>query len=378
MPKVMYVGHYSFDIDSAAVHRVKVNTTILQKAGFQVVHVSGGSNSILDGVLEGDGCIHYYIKRPDTFASYYSTAVSGKDVIDLIDQEKPNIVVLYNYHMLSMINILRHCRRRDIKVLADVTEWYRYSNILLAISKGLESELKMRFVHKRLDGLFVVSRYLEEYYKSSVPLIIYLPPLIDYSDIKWRFNSNSSEIPEFITIAPNLKHKEDLSRLLEMFRIVNSSDSNFLLHIFGINEVQYCKIYNSIGVDKELRGKVIFHGRVDHEKVLEKEKNSWFLIFYREINLSNLAGFPSKIPESLACGTPVITNSTSNICEYIEDGVNGFILSGDVLQDANRIVKILRLHLDQINEMHKNTYLRKQFDQLDYISEVKKVHRLLY
>ena len=39
------------------------------------------------------------------------------------------------------------------------------------------------------------------------------------------------------------------------------------------------------------------------------------------------AGFPTKIAESLALGTPVIINITSNLGDYIHDGVEGLICS---------------------------------------------------
>jgi glycosyltransferase involved in cell wall biosynthesis len=37
------------------------------------------------------------------------------------------------------------------------------------------------------------------------------------------------------------------------------------------------------------------------------------------------AGFPTKVPESLAAGVPVICNTTSDIGMYVRDGVEGFL-----------------------------------------------------
>lgn len=44
------------------------------------------------------------------------------------------------------------------------------------------------------------------------------------------------------------------------------------------------------------------------------------------MNLVTKAGFPTKFVESLSCGIPVIATPSSNICDYLINEVNGFVI----------------------------------------------------
>ena len=46
------------------------------------------------------------------------------------------------------------------------------------------------------------------------------------------------------------------------------------------------------------------------------------------------AGFPTKIVESITCGTPVIANKFSNIAEYLNENNSILIDSFDEFQEA--------------------------------------------
>jgi len=45
------------------------------------------------------------------------------------------------------------------------------------------------------------------------------------------------------------------------------------------------------------------------------------------------AGFPTKFVESLAVGTPVIANLTSDLHRYLKEGDTGFICTGPAPED---------------------------------------------
>ncbi len=51
-----------------------------------------------------------------------------------------------------------------------------------------------------------------------------------------------------------------------------------------------------------------------------------FLILLRPDSRYSRAGFPSKVPEALAAGVPVLTNLTSDLRLYIKDMINGIVV----------------------------------------------------
>ena len=66
-------------------------------------------------------------------------------------------------------------------------------------------------------------------------------------------------------------------------------------------------------------------GRVPQDKVAEYVAMADFSVLLREPAHFANAGFPTKFVESMANGTPVIANLTSDLGLYLQDGVNGLV-----------------------------------------------------
>ena len=54
-----------------------------------------------------------------------------------------------------------------------------------------------------------------------------------------------------------------------------------------------------------------------------------FTILLRPVSRFSLAGFPTKLAESMACGVPIIGNLTSNIGDYVHKGVEGVLVANE-------------------------------------------------
>ena len=125
-------------------------------------------------------------------------------------------------------------------------------------------------------------------------------------------------------------------------------------------------------VPKNIKDNIQFKGRLTHIDTLNEIKKADFSFFIRNNNLVNKAGFPTKFVESLSCGTPVLTNSTSNIEEYISVGVNGFLLDiSDYNSLKNSLKNVLNIPIEQINKMKENCYKSQLFDFRKFISQFK-------
>ena len=83
-----------------------------------------------------------------------------------------------------------------------------------------------------------------------------------------------------------------------------------------------------------------------------------------------MAGFPTKFSESISCGVPVITTKTSDLCNYLQEGINGFWLEEDIEESISKIFKTK--NIQELKEMKKNVDT-KIFDFKNYIKEFKKI-----
>jgi glycosyltransferase involved in cell wall biosynthesis len=93
-------------------------------------------------------------------------------------------------------------------------------------------------------------------------------------------------------------------------------------------------------------------GPLPQQHVSALIREATFSVLLREPRVFAQAGFPTKVPESLAVGTPVICNITSDLHEYVRDGIEG-ILCRDQTADAfaAAVERVLLLRTDQLRAM---------------------------
>ena len=75
-----------------------------------------------------------------------------------------------------------------------------------------------------------------------------------------------------------------------------------------------------------------------------------------------MAGFPTKVVESMSLGVPVITTNTSDLAKYVIDGVNGYIVDiGGSQSVESRFTEIADSYKDNADEMKRNLLYHKSF-----------------
>ena len=136
---------------------------------------------------------------------------------------------------------------------------------------------------------------------------------------------------------------------------MNKDTIKIVLDIYGANENQVLEnIKNDFKLLSEIKEFVYIHGRIPQFEIPNKVKEADFTIFIRPNRKSSNAGFPTKFAESLAVGTPVITNLTGDIGLYLRDGENGLVVSDDSEdQLKNTFNKIIEMKAGDLSKMRK-------------------------
>ncbi|HQM85931.1 MAG TPA: glycosyltransferase, partial [bacterium] len=77
-----------------------------------------------------------------------------------------------------------------------------------------------------------------------------------------------------------------------------------------------------------------------------------FTILIRDDKRETRAGFPTKVSESISCGTPVITTKTSDLEDYIIEGKNGFFINIEPFEySKDEFLEIMKMDKKRIFEM---------------------------
>ena len=372
---ILYVGGFELPDKNAAAHRVLNNGKIFRELGYRVVFlgISHDTNRLLKQQVQGfEAWSMPYPASKKEWVDYLTSIKTLKQIAkSLINLQA---IIFYNYQSVCLQKALRYCKRNKIYSIVDITEWYLASkkNAVFFAIKQLDTAYRMCNLNKRADGIISISTYLTNYYrKCGYSSLIQIPPLIDTTEEKWK----KSEEPQNKTKI-QLVYAGSPGDIKDNFGIVLKNVRKFSekieLHILGVDK---SKLIETLG--KELSKKyfgenVIIHGRVSHTECLEHIKKSDFQMFLRPENLVTRAGFPTKLGESFACGTPVITNLSSNIGDFLVDGKNGFVITE--LSDESvceTLKKTSELSREEIIGMKQYCSNIKCFDYRNYVNDVK-------
>ena len=337
---ILYVGGFVLPDGNAAAQRVMANAKLLQQIGYEVILIGVDKEvdsdvSVVSTKETIQGFTTYKAAYPNSmiaWAKQLTSVVDIRAIMTHIGREKIKAVIAYNYPAIALERLLGFCTPQKIKIISDCTEWAYLENSkrLRSLLKNWDTQRRMKKVHPKLDGIIAISDYLFNYYKGSPTAILKLPPLVDKRDSKWKElqgRALQDKVQMIYAGSPGNGGKDRIDKIIEaLAKIKDGIEKSFKLIVIGITKQQYLEDFSKGNIPRNMEEKVEFRGRLPHNETIKAIKQAHYTIFIRDKNLVTKAGFPTKFVESISCGTPVLTNRSSNISEYLKEGELGFFL----------------------------------------------------
>lgn len=373
---ILYVGNFSFPAGNAAGKRVYANGKMLRKLGYDVIFVGMDKRIREPGLLkntrnEYDGFIYYNFQYPrikfdwlkyDNILKQLTDLLIDEDILDSLQ-----LVICYGSPRISLFNLklLNYCKTRNVKIATDCVDWLtvRTNNLLFDFVKFFDNYYQKAYFNKRVDGVIAISNYLSKYYKKQGCLTIVVPPLSTTESMATnRINiQNNKKVITYAGIPFRMGQrvkdcsilKDRIDKTIILLQQAKERGSQFIFNIYGFTKDAYLKSIPEQKYYVDMLGDaIVFHGFRPNEEIIDKIAHSDFTILIRDINRDTTAGFPTKVSESISCGTPVITTTTSDLQNYILEEKNGFFLEMDDDKKAlSKLIKILQSDDITIKEM---------------------------
>lgn len=364
---VIYIGCFRLPNHDAAAPRVLNIARIMKMCGHQVSFISWGGKYNVDHLCEDgkyriDGMEYIITDELDPQGTMVNKMMQlfhrGDKSIAILKamDTKPDLIVLYNAGYGWTSRMLKFCKKYNIKLANDITEWYDDNE--LHFWDRYFYHVNMTKLQRKVNNKFCISSYLNDYYSGSNNLL--LPPLCDHSEAKWSATIDDDCIKplEGLTLiyAGNPAKKDCVHTVINVVNklVRNGKDIRFL--ILGTTRESFLERYSYMLESKDLHENILFLGRVSQDLIPAYYKKADFMVLLRESTRKNMAGFPTKFAESMSAGIPVIANATSDLGKYIVNGKTGFIVDDEKAESLEKtLYTVLNLSRDAIEQMKLTT-----------------------
>ncbi|WP_255428291.1 glycosyltransferase family 4 protein [Ramlibacter cellulosilyticus] len=361
---VLYVGGFILPDGTASAQRCLGVATLMRSLGFEVVMLGKLSpqppskGGTCQTVIQAFQC--YDIRQPfwgKSYGSYVHSSHSLEDVLEHIGAHRVHSIIAYNYPARALAKLLRICRRHDIAPVAECTEWYGWEglNPIRNLQRMTAAYWRAMVLAPKAGNIILTSRYLVKAYPAANVLV--LPFVVNGSDPKWLTPARAlgrTRVRFVYAGSPGAGlSKDKINYAVQAFACHKREGYDFALEIVGITEQQYLSARpQDRSLLRELASVITFHGRVSHTDALALLRSADFSVFFRDPNRVASVGFPTKYAEAVSCGVPTITNPTSDLPIFIQDGRNGLLARGHDEADIIHVLeRALRMSPQDLQNM---------------------------
>jgi glycosyltransferase involved in cell wall biosynthesis len=346
---ILYIGNFGMPNSNAAGKRVYGNARLLDSLGYKVLLVGKDKQAEVGREYQFDSISFFSfpnlgMRKTTAYIEWTEKLLSGQGIV-------PILVIRYGSPSLALFEyeLYRWTQKRGIPLVVDVVDWLSADggSIIFNVVKTIDTTLAKACFNKKGNGLIAISTYLANYYSCYGENRIILPPLVEryhrpmpcgsdvhigYAGSPFRKNTRVKDVN---------KIKDRLDLAVKGLSIVTRKYSNVFFHIYGLTSNEYlCAFPEHKELVENSKNNILFHGMVPMDEVQNSISKMDFTILLRDRNRATMAGFPTKVVESLACCTPVITTDTSDLTKFIKTGENGFIVD---ISSVERLVDDLEL-----------------------------------
>lgn len=379
--KVLFISASKYPSNSAEASRLHYlaqlfaednNVTILSrgnalsKSGKDIEHISVSNKRLINGNI---------VMRALDYALFLKKVKSY-----LLQSESVEAIVICAMPTRVLKYLLTYTKKNNIILVHDAVEWYSPEEFKFGKLDKLyrKKELWMR---KLLPGncrIISISRYLQDYFISQGNKTVYIPSMIDTTLYDVSPKSFDDKIK--LVYAGTPMKKDYLSTALEGISLLAKEDIEKIeIRIIGVSREQAKRNGINVNVINKLGKSLIFMGRIPREQVFIYLKKAHFSVLLRPVKQRYAkAGFPTKIPESLSVGTPVICNFSSDLGDFLQDGINCIEVkdcSADAMREAcERILRLNELELEKLSTNARRLAVEK-FDYRMFVPEIRSILR---
>lgn len=367
--RVVFVSLNNGNKNSATTLRDIQLGSVFKKMNYQVIYVNFGDTPFKQFVKTDYGTVVSLKKypRPNIIGKVLNHIDLSNTVSEFVCYQikTADVVIVSPCISEKGINhIYKTLSKHNSKFILAVTERYSIEEFGKAT---LMTKENIKFNNYCVDefnnkefSVICISKFLQNIYEERGFKTIRIPFIFEKSFYPLQ-EENEHFTTNFMYSGIPFK-KDSLALSLEGFALLPEERlPEIRIHLVGVTE-EWVKANIKPESFAKIENSLICYGVQSHEFVVEKFKEIDFTFLMRDPALDfTKAGFPTKVSESLHNATPVISNITSDLGDYLENGVNSFVVddySPEAFEKA--IENAIKLNKKKLQTMKERAYKTAQ------------------
>jgi len=282
------------------------------------------------------------------------------------------LVFFYKTYIRSWFLLRQLKKTKGLRSIIEVSETNSFCINLMAACRALGIEYYRNYVENPKRAKMSLSNqiafFLTPYFSKGIICISYnlkqifpgrnvlvMPPTVEE---KWL-----SHIPEYIPDSLQFSigycgtitmGKDGFDILIESLKLIDVKLKP-RIRVVAIGDSgpfgQPLEYWKKWVKDLDLGVEVTFTGRLDNYEVMHYLSECSLLALTRPDNFQNRYGFPSKLPEYLSTGRPVLVSRVSDIPSYLQDGFSAYLLDKITPQEIAQKIEYIINHPVEMEEV---------------------------
>lgn len=338
---VVYIGGFGLPNRTASALRALGNAKVLREAGYRVLIAGKFARIPAPGeqpvLLGGFRCHDIRQPLPGLPVVDYTFRMDNiAALLRHVGEDRVAAVMAYNYPMPGLERLITLCKARGIVCINESTEWYGWEGFrpISNLRRMLGSRARNNSLVRRAGNFVCTTHWSGARHPEANVLV--LPFALDPAWEVWQVPADASWCKDagptrlvYSGSAGMGMHKDRLPWIVEALDALATEGHDFRFAIAGMTSQEYLKCKpRHARLLARLGESVVFLGKLSHPQAVAVLKSADFSVFVRTRNRVSEVGFPTKFAEAVTCGVPVLTNDTSDIALYLDDGVNGILIPG--------------------------------------------------
>ena len=247
----------------------------------------------------------------------------GDRAAKAVQQRGFDRVLLYGGTWSILRDAIDRMRRAAVPMVADLNEWNLWD--LTLSSAVLDQKLFRRFCVPKLSGIIGVSVFWADYARHLGKPMMLIPAMGDDEFV----NLGTPNADVFNLVYVGVLFRRDLPQtMIEGVRLAAQRGCNFRLILLGRPDLfpEAKAILRQLEAEPFLRNRVEITGWVERERLREVYRDAGAFLLLRGNDRESRASFPTRLPEFLASGRPVITSLTDDAALHFQHRHNAWLL----------------------------------------------------